>query len=156
NGDSGLCLFPERVTPNHHKLAQEFVLLDNFYVESEVSADGHEWSMGAYATDFVEKIWPLNYNHNKHKKYPYPAEGNFPIAAPATGYLWDKAKEAGITYRSYGEFVVNAKTNTMPSHTKQKNLKDHFDPWFWGFDVGYSDIKRADRFISELRRFEGE
>ena len=59
NGDPSLCLFPEKVTPNHHKLAREFVLLDNFYVEGEVSADGHEWSMGAYATDFVEKIWPL-------------------------------------------------------------------------------------------------
>jgi DNA-binding beta-propeller fold protein YncE len=50
NGDPSLCLFPERVTPNHHALAQQFVLLDNFYVESEVSADGHEWSMAAYAT----------------------------------------------------------------------------------------------------------
>ena len=56
-----LCIFPEKVTPNHHALAREFVLLDNFYVESEVSADGHEWSMAAYATDFVEKTWPLVY-----------------------------------------------------------------------------------------------
>ena len=61
NGDPGLCLFPERVTPNHHALARQFVLLDNFYVDGEVSADGHEWSMGAYATDYVEKVWPLNY-----------------------------------------------------------------------------------------------
>src|SRR6266478_8796352 len=76
NGDPSLCIFPEKVTPNHHKLAREFVLLDNFYVESEVSADGHEWTMGAYATDFVEKTWPLTYGHNKHKKFPYPAEGN--------------------------------------------------------------------------------
>ena len=53
NGEPSLCLFPEKITPNHHALAREFVLLDNFYVESEVSADGHEWSMGAYATDFV-------------------------------------------------------------------------------------------------------
>jgi hypothetical protein len=68
NGDPSLTLFGERVTPNHHKLAREFVLLDNFYVESEVSADGHEWSMGAYATDFVEKTWPLSYGHSKSKK----------------------------------------------------------------------------------------
>ncbi len=58
NGDPHLCLFPESVTPNHHALARQFVLLDNFYVDGEVSADGHEWSMGAYATDFVEKAWP--------------------------------------------------------------------------------------------------
>ena len=59
NGDPNLCLFGEKVTPNHHKLAREFVLLDNFYVDGEVSADGHQWTMGAYATDFVEKVWPL-------------------------------------------------------------------------------------------------
>ena len=65
NGDPSLCLFPESVTPNHHKIAKQFVLLDNFYVDGEVSADGHEWTMGAYATDFVEKIWPLSYRGGK-------------------------------------------------------------------------------------------
>ena len=73
NGEPNLCLFPEAITPNHHALAREFVLLDNFYVESEVSADGHEWSMGAYATDFVERIWPLGYRGDR--RVPYPAEG---------------------------------------------------------------------------------
>jgi hypothetical protein len=154
NGDPSLCLFPERITPNHHQLARDFVLLDNFYVEGEVSADGHEWTMGAYATDFVEKSWPLSYGHNKHKKYPYPAEGNFLIAKPAGGYLWDRAKEANVTYRSYGEFVSNAKTNTEPGTSRVAALKDHFDPWFRSFDMDYPDVKRAERFISELRRFE--
>jgi len=156
NGDASLCLFPERVTPNHHKLAREFVLLDNFYVESEVSADGHEWTMGAYATDFVEKTWPLSYGHNKHKKYPYPAEGNFPIAAPAGGYLWDRAREAGVSYRSYGEFVANGKTTNAPGRSRVAALKDHFDPWYWGFDTDYRDVRRAQRFLSELKRFEQE
>ena len=63
NGDAALCIFPERVTPNHHALARQFVLLDNFYVDGEVSANGHEWSMAAYATDYVEKVWPLVYRH---------------------------------------------------------------------------------------------
>jgi len=156
NGDPTLCLFPEKITPNHHKLAREFVLLDNFYVESEVSADGHEWTMGAYATDFVEKTWPLSYGHNKHKKYPYPAEGNFPIATPAGGYLWDRAREAGVTYRSYGEFVSNGKTTNDPCTTRVKALVGHFDPWFHGFDMDYPDVFRAKRFISELQRFERE
>ncbi|MFM8893323.1 MAG: YncE family protein, partial [Planctomycetia bacterium] len=88
HGDPTLCLFPERVTPNHHALARQFVLLDNFYVESEVSADGHEWTMGAYATDFVERNWPLSYGHNRRNKFPYPSEGNFAAARPAGGYLW--------------------------------------------------------------------
>jgi phospholipase C len=130
NGDPSLCLFTERITPNHHKLAREFVLLDNFYVESEVSADGHEWTVGAYATDFVEKTWPLSYGHNKHKKYPYPAEGNFLIAHPAGGYLWDRAKEAGVTYRSYGEFINNGKTTNDPGVARVTALRRHYDPWF--------------------------
>jgi YVTN family beta-propeller protein len=153
NGDASLCLFPERVTPNHHKLAREFVLLDNFYVESEVSADGHEWTMAAYATDFVEKTWPLNYGHGASGKFPYPSEGVFPIAAPASGYLWDRAREAGISYRSYGEYVQNATTNRSAT-TRQPALVGHFDPEYRGFDMAYPDARRADRFIAELKRFE--
>ena len=156
NGDPSLCLFPARITPNHHKIAREFVLLDNFYVEGEVSADGHEWTMGAYATDFVEKTWPLSYGHNKHKKFPYPAEGNFDIAKPAGGYLWDRAKEAGVSYRSYGEFIRNGKTTNDPGVARVSALKGHFDPSYRSFDMDYPDALRARRFISELRRFESE
>lgn len=155
NGDPSLCLFPERVTPNLHRLARQFVLLDNFYVDSEVSADGHEWSMGAYATDFVEKMWPLDYGHNRSGKFPYPAEGNFPIAAPAGGYLWDRAREAGVSYRSYGEFA-SSPTATRPARAHVKTLEGHIDEHYQGFDLDYSDTKRAERFISELRRFEAE
>ena len=156
NGDPQLCLFPERVTPNHHRLAREFVLLDNFYVEGEVSADGHEWTMGAYATDFVEKTWPLSYGHNRSGKFPYPSEGGFPVAAPAGGYLWDRAREAGVSYRSYGEFVANGRTPKDPGRAKVKSLEGHFDPLYRSFDMNYSDLDRAARFISELKRFEAE
>ena len=155
NGDPKLCLFPERVTPNLHKLVRQFVLLDNFYCDAEVSADGHEWSMAAYATDFVEKTWPLNYGHKK-SKFPYPSEGVFPVAWPASGYLWDRAAEAGVSYRSYGEFVHSASpVNELPT-TKLKALQGHFDPEYHGFDLSYPDAARADRFISELHRFERE
>jgi DNA-binding beta-propeller fold protein YncE len=156
NGDPSICLFPEAITPNHHALAREFVLLDNFYVESEVSADGHEWTMGAYATDFVEKSWPLSYGHGKSKKFPYPSEGYFPIATPAGGYLWDRAKQAGVTFRSYGEWVANGKKPGDPGTAKTKALEGHFDPLFRSFDMDYPDQKRADRFLSELARFESE
>jgi len=156
NGDRSLCLFPESVTPNHHQLAREFVLLDNFYVDSEVSADGHEWSMGAYATDYVEKTWPMSYGHNQRGKYSYPSEGAFRIAAPSCGYLWDRAKEAGISYRSYGEFVVNGRTPSDPARTLIPALVGHIDPGFRGWDMDYLDQGRADRFISELQRFERE
>ena len=156
NGDPSLCLFPESITPNHHQLAREFVLLDNFYVESEVSADGHEWSMGAYATDFVEKTWPLNYGHGGRGKFPYPSEGKLPIAKPAAGYLWDRALEAGVSYRVYGEFIDNGPTPADPATTKNPALIGHFDPGFRGWDMDYPDIKRAERFIQELNRFERE
>jgi DNA-binding beta-propeller fold protein YncE len=158
NGDPNLCLFPEPVTPNHHRLAREFVLLDNFYVEGEVSADGHEWSMGAYATDFVEKVWPLNYRGSPLKKLAtYPSEGNFDsIARPAGGYLWDRAAEAGVSYRSYGEWIENGPTLQDPGKARVKALEGHFDPWFRGYDLDYPDQKRADRFLEELARFERE
>ncbi|RPH99315.1 MAG: YncE family protein, partial [Zetaproteobacteria bacterium] len=156
NGDPSLCLFPEDITPNHHALAREFVLLDNFYVESEVSADGHEWSVGAYATDYVEKSWPLSYGHNARGKIPYPSEGKFAVAMPASGYLWDRAREAGVTYRSYGEFTENGRTPADPATTRVASLMGHIDPGFRAWDMDYPDVKRAERFISELRRFEAE
>lgn len=154
NGDPKLCLFPERVTPNIHQLARDFVLLDNFYVEGEVSADGHEWSMAAYATDFVEKMWPMDYGHNKSGKFPYPAEGTFNVAAPAGGYLWDRARAANVTYRSYGEFIANGHGTNQPGRARVRALEGHFDEWFRSFDLDYPDVKRAERFISELKGFE--
>lgn len=157
NGDPTLTLFGEKITPNHHALAREFVCLDNFYVESEVSADGHEWSMGAYATDFVEKNWPLSYGHNDRKKFPYPSEGTVDHAArPAGGYLWDRCIDAKVSFRSYGEWVRNGKTVNDPAEPKVPALAGRIDPSFRSFDMTYPDVKRAARFISELKRFEEE
>lgn len=157
NGAPELCLFPESVTPNHHAIAREFVLLDNTYVEGEVSADGHEWSMGAYATDFVEKLWPLSYRSPNLKKIGYPSEGNYDsIERPAGGYIWDRCAEANVSYRSYGEWVANGKTPDDPRKAMTKAIEGHFDPEFHSYDLDYPDQKRADRFISELQRFERE
>ncbi len=158
NGDTNLCLFPEEVTPNHHQLARDFVLLDNFYADAEVSADGHEWSMGAYASDFVQKMWRFEYphGHNTSGKYVYPAEGVFPMATPVGGYLWDRAADAGVSYRSYGEFVANGKTTEDPSVPRVKALRGHLDEMYRGFDLEYLDAKRADRFLHELKRFEDD
>jgi len=155
NGDSNLCLFGEEVTPNHHQLARDFVLFDNFYADAEVSAAGHEWSMGAYASDFVQKMWRIQYKHAAYKnsKYIYPAEGIFPIATPAGGYLWDRAADAGVSYRSYGEFVANGKTPDDPSIARVKALQDHIDEGYRGFDLDYLDAKRAERFLFQLKQF---
>lgn len=158
NGDPALCIFPERVTPNHHALARQFVLLDNFYVESEVSADGHEWSMAAYATDFVEKTWPLLYRGGGKDKIKYPSEGEAAgtVAAPGGGYIWDRCREAGVGYYSYGEFVVNGATPNDPATSRLKSLEGHFDPRFRSYDLDYPDALRTDRFLEELARYEKE
>ena len=158
NGDPNLCIFGEKVTPNHHKLAREYVLLDNIYVEGEVSADGHEWTMGAYATDYVEKAWPQSYRGSVLGKLSaYPAEGNRDsIARPAGGYLWDRCIEANVSYRSYGEWVTNPKKPGEPGKPNVKSLEGKIDPYYWGYDLEYPDVKRAERFLSELGRFEKE
>jgi DNA-binding beta-propeller fold protein YncE len=153
NGDPSLCIFPEKITPNAHRLARQFVLLDNFYVEAEVSADGHEWSMGAYCTDFVKKAWPLNYRGGKIVKFP--AEGmQDEIARPAGGYLWDLCARANVTYRSYGEWVENGKGPKDPATARVKALEGHIDPWYRGWDLDYPDVKRAERFLEELKEFD--
>ena len=128
------------------------MLLDNFYVESEVSADGHEWTMGAYATDFVERMWPLSYRGDR--RVPYPAEAKFPLATPAGGYLWDRAAAKNVSYRSYGEFVDNGPTPADPATTKYKALQGHFDTKYHAYDLSYPDVKRAARFLEELAEFE--
>ncbi len=156
NGDATLCIFPRNVTPNHHALAEQYVLLDNFYVESEVSADGHEWSMAAYATDFVEKTWPLMYRGSREGKLKYPSEGSFEIAQPSSGYIWDRALSANVSFRSYGEFIANPTKPGGMATAKVKSLEGHFDPYFHGYDLDYRDVDRAARFLSEVKRFEAE
>ncbi len=104
--DPSLCLFTENVGPNHHKLAREFVLFDNFYVNADVSADGHNWSTSAIANDFVQKLWPANYA-GRNKNYDF--EGGEPAAYPPAGYLWTNAGAAGLSMRNYGYWVENKK-----------------------------------------------
>ncbi|PSL32199.1 bifunctional YncE family protein/alkaline phosphatase family protein [Chitinophaga ginsengisoli] len=132
NGDSSLVLFGERITPNLHKLAREFVLLDNFYVDAEVSADGHNWSMAGYATDYLEKTWPTSYGGRGGS---YDAEGNRAIANAPKGFIWDHCKRAGISYRTYGEFADNSRPN-IPV------LKDHYCPYYTGWDMNTYDTTR--------------
>ena len=153
NGDRSLCLFPEEVTPNIHALVREFVLLDNFYANAEVSAGGHEWSTGAYASEFVEKTWPVRYGRPK-SKVPYTAEGHYAAAIPASGYLWDRAAAAGVSYRSYAEFANNGPTPADPATTAVPALRGHIDPLYHCWDLTYRDVDRAARFVEELHRFE--
>jgi YVTN family beta-propeller protein len=146
-GDSTLTLFGRDVTPNHHAVAEAFVLFDNFYVDAEVSADGHEWSMGAIATDFVEKLWPTGYSD---RGFPYPSEGAFEIAYPDAGYLWDAAARAGVSYRSYGEFVRYGPGRSYPVVTNMDNLQGHVAPTYPPYDLRVPDVDRAAEFVRDF------
>ena len=133
NGDSSLVLFGEKITPNLHALAREFVLLDNFYVDAEVSADGHNWSMGGYATDYLEKTWPTGYGN---RGGTYDAEGNRAIANNKGGFIWDHCQRAGISYRTYGEFADDYKPN-IPV------LKNHYCTYYTSWDQHIRDTTRV-------------
>ena len=131
NGDTSLVLFGQKITPNHHKLVNEYVLLDNFYVNAEVSADGHNWSMGAYANDYLEKNWPSNYGQ---RGGTYGGEGERKIANNRDGFIWDNCKRNNVTYRSYGEFIEKGKA-------RNDALKGHFADYS-EFDLSIRDTIR--------------
>jgi YVTN family beta-propeller protein len=154
NGDPALAIFGRDVTPNAHAIAEEFVLLDNLYCDAEVSADGHNWSMGAYATDFVEKVWPPDYGS---KGFDYLFEGNDANAFPTNGYLWDAAARAGLTLRNYGEFVGVAAemepTVLSLSEGMEGALAGNTCPFYPGFDLDVLDNARVDIFLKEFRGF---
>ncbi|MEO6522869.1 MAG: bifunctional YncE family protein/alkaline phosphatase family protein [Mucilaginibacter sp.] len=132
NGDTTLCIFGKKVTPNLHSIASQFVLMDNFYVDAEVSADGHNWSTAAYANDFVEKTWPTSYGG---RGGTYDFEGTRKIAYPKNGFIWDYCKRAGISYRTYGEFADYGKTSL-------KSLKGHVCVQAPGFNLDIPDQVR--------------
>jgi DNA-binding beta-propeller fold protein YncE len=155
NGDPSLVLFGENVTPNHHKLAREFALLDNFYVNADVSADGHNWSDAAIASDYVVKMWPNSYA-NRRRAYDY--EGGEPAAVPPSGYLWTNAAAAGITMRNYGNFSENLE-KPAPDGTQIESVLDPIlnrvtNMKFRSFDTDYPDVDRAKVFLQDLSEFE--
>jgi YVTN family beta-propeller protein len=141
NGDTSLLLFGKNITPNQHALASQFVLLDNFYVNAEVSADGHNWSMGAYATDYLEKTWPTNYGGRGGK---YDAEGNREIANNKAGFIWDHCRRNSISFRTYGEFADNGRPN-IPV------LKNNMCNYYTGYNM---NVKDTTRFFQWKRDFD--
>jgi YVTN family beta-propeller protein len=136
NGDTSLCIFGQQITPNQHNFSKNFVLLDNFYVDAEVSEDGHNWSMAAYATDVIEKTWPTNYGDRG------PSNGDTG-AGPDNGWIWDYARRAGISYRTYGEFGAFGKAS-IPV------LEGHTAPYSPGFNLRIKDQVRADAWIKDF------
>lgn len=155
NGDPGLVLFGEEITPNLHKLAREFVLLDNFYVSSDVSADGHSWSTAAIATDYIQKLWPNSYG-GRRKLYDY--EGQEPASTPPAGYLWTNAAAAGVSMRNYGHLVENRPKGITDgvqiARVRDPILRPLTNMYWRGFDLDYPDVERVKVFLRDLSEFE--
>ena len=120
DGDPSLAIYGEDITPNQHKLARQFGVLDNFYDSGDVSGDGHVWSTSASISDYVAKTWPIGYRSGEHT---YDSEGTLlggisaedevPDAGePTGGDLWKNFASHGIPYRHYGEYIVSRWCNT--------------------------------------------
>lgn len=146
NGDPRLTIFGQKVTPNHHKIADEFVLFDNLYCDGEVSVDGHSWSNSAYATDFNEKLWPPNYGGISKSGYSFGY-------VPSSGHMWDLAARKGLTYRSYGEYAERVSDGSqMQARAGIAGLVGHVAPKFRL--PGMRDTDNVKVFIAEFDEYE--
>ncbi len=152
NGDPRLTIFGEKITPNQHALAQQYVTLDNLYCDGEVSVDGHSWSDAAYATDFTERYWPPTYAglSNAERSQAF---------VPAAGYLWDLARRKGLTYRSYGEYALRASAGEALDSSIAPTLSGHIAKGYIGSlqrspgGTRQRDTDNVDIFLREFKDY---
>lgn len=176
NGDPTLCVFGEKETPNQHKLARDFVLLDNTYCSGICSADGHQWATTAFATDYMEKSFA-----DFPRSYPDGMEEDDidSMAYAPSGFLWDNALAHGKTFRDYGEFTMGVTSWKNPANTKKLQFLDYYNDFVdgtglinigsvpaiasvgshmmtntIGWNMNVPDIFRAAQFKKELQQFE--
>jgi YVTN family beta-propeller protein len=150
NGDPNLVVFGRDVTPNEHKIAREFLLLDNFYNPAKCSAEGHIWATSAYLDDYVEKNiqgWFRGY-------YTFDA-----MATPKSGYIWDNVLDHNKTFMNFGESLAAIGTPIGNTTILQnigfiKRTQDYQDPNYPGWNLDIQDQKRADEFIKKLKEWE--
>ena len=173
NGAADLCIFGERVTPNEHKIVQEFTLLDNTYCSGILSADGHNWTDTAIATEYVERSfasWPRSYPSGGGKN------DKDALAYSSAGFIWDDALAHGKTFRDFGEFCTNFRLwknssrkgeptwtdcyQDFLNHTQLTANRSEADveairPYIVtnapGWDLNVPDQVRAARFIEHLK-----
>jgi YVTN family beta-propeller protein len=176
NGDASLCVFGEQVTPNHHKVARDFVLLDNTYCSGICSADGHQWADSALGTDYLERSfvgWP--------RSYPFGGTDDCvdALAYSSAGFIWDNAIAHGKTLRDYGEFAVTEtrwrdkakapgpsaldcyrdfvnRTGAIEVSCRPsiESLRPYLVTNTAGWGLHVPDVFRAAQFIQELKQFE--
>jgi YVTN family beta-propeller protein len=165
DGDTSLLFFPRKYSPNHHALAERFGIFDRFFVNAEVSPDGHNWSTAAYTSDYAQKTIPSNYSA-RGRTYDYEGTNrnevpDDDVASPGTGYLWNLAEKAGITFRNYGEFVIpldfEPEGSKHPGYRANKPfLAEHTNQDYPGYSLEIRDQRRADVWLAELKQFERE
>jgi YVTN family beta-propeller protein len=176
NGDPSLCVFGARITPNQHKMVRQFVLLDNIYCSGILSADGHQWSDSAFATDYMEKSFA-----GFPRSYPDGMEDNNvdALAYAPSGFIWDNAIALGKSLRVYGEFAITETSWVVPGKKDSPSFLDYYRDFVdqthlinissrpgieslrpyintqtVGWDMGIPDVFRAAQFIKELRAYE--
>jgi YVTN family beta-propeller protein len=176
NGDPSLCVFGAQITPNQHKMVRDFVLLDNIYCSGILSADGHQWTDTAFATDYMEKSFA-----GFPRSYPDGMEDNNvdALAYAPSGFIWDKAIAHGRTLRVYGEFAITEASWAVPdkkgtpkfldyyrdfvdqthrinisSRPGIETLRPYLNTQTVGWDMDIPDAFRAAQFIKELHEYE--
>jgi DNA-binding beta-propeller fold protein YncE len=149
DGDPGLTLFPRVVSPNHHALAERFGLFDRFFVNAEVSAQGHSWSTASYVTDYGEKTTPSGYSDRR----PEIEEGE--TDEPAQGYLWNLALAKGLEIRDYGEATTPEKGKDGKTTWKAMRpaLGPYVHPDYPGWDLDIPDQRRANLWLADLEGY---
>jgi YVTN family beta-propeller protein len=176
NGNPSLCIFGAGISPNQHKMVREFVLLDNTYCSGILSADGHQWSDTAFATDYMEKSFA-----GFPRSYPDGMEDSDvdALAYAPSGFIWDNALAGGKSLRVYGEFAMTETSWAVPGKTDRptfldyyrdfvdqthqikigsrpaiESLRPHLNMQTVGWDMDIPDVFRATQFIKELREYE--
>jgi YVTN family beta-propeller protein len=152
DGDPSLVFFPRQVSPNHHAIVERFGLFDRFFVNAEVSNQGHPWSTSGYVTDFLEKTTPSDYSDRRDEG----EEGAGEADEPAGGWLWGIAKEKGISFRNYGETMQKAQgpDGSTIWKTPRAGLAEVSNLKYPGWDLTLSDQVRADLWIADLHEAE--
>jgi YVTN family beta-propeller protein len=159
NGDPALTMFGERVTPNAHRIAKKSVIFDNLFVNGEVSENGHQWSDGAYATDFTSQAWLQSYSGRPEPKAAESELGaDERLRSSPAGYLWDNCARHGLTFRTYGEFAYFHSGPEEGPRFVAKGLEGHASlEWLKQAAAGWTDVTKgrdpdlARIFIREMR-----
>jgi YVTN family beta-propeller protein len=162
DGDPRLCTYGEEVTPNHHAIAREFGLLDNYYCNGVLSADGHSWATEGNVTPYLERAFG-----GFNRSYTF---GDDPITYSASGFLWDRVLDAGLAFRNFGEMdyatvpegmklrdLLKARGGPYPAFKHSigvERLRRYSDPEYPGWNTEIPDVLRLDRFLAELGRWE--